>query len=256
MSEGRDGDYSARHGIAWLDAGLRSPCHSPMSYEEEDDAGIAGRSARREFERRSERRRLEASARPRLLALLGPSARQRRRAAEDRKWEIGARGEEMLADSLGRRCPDAILLHDRRLPHGRANIDHIAIAASGVYVIDTKRYNGKIQVQNPLFGTPKLTIAGRDRTKLVDGLLGQVAVVEAAVRSLGADVPVHGCLCFVTPEGLFADVGLPMLRTLRINGCQIFYPRKLARRLNRAGPLSAERALAIRAELSRCLPPA
>jgi hypothetical protein len=227
-----------------------------MSYEEEDDAGVAGRSARREFERRRERRRLEESARPRLLMLLGRSARQRRRAADDRKWEIGARGEEILAESLAQRCPDAMLLHDRRLPHSRSNIDHIAIAASGVYVIDTKRYKGKIQVQNPLFGTPTLRIAGRDRTKLIDGLLGQVAVVEAALQGLGADVPVRGCLCFVTPEGFLADVGLPMLRTLSVNGCQICYPRKLARRLNRAGPLSPERALAIRAELSRCLPPA
>jgi hypothetical protein len=229
-----------------------------MTYEDEDDddAGVAGRSARREFARRSERRRLEASARPRLLALLGPSPRQKRRAAEDRKWETGARGEEILAESLARRCPEAILLHDRRLPHGRANIDHIAVAATGVYVIDTKRYRGKIQVQTPLFGAPKLRIAGRDRTKLIDGLRGQVAVVQAAIDGLAGDVPVHGCLCFVAPEGLLADVGLPLLRTLKIDGCRIYYPRKLARRLNRAGPLSTERALAIRAELSRCLPPA
>jgi hypothetical protein len=228
-----------------------------MSDEHDDHAGVAGRSARREFERRSERRRLEASARPRLLAvLLGPSARQRRRAAEDRQWAIGARGEEMLAASLARRCPEAVLLHDRRLPHGRSNIDHIAIAPSGVYVIDTKRYHGKIQVLNPLFGTPKLRIAGRDRTKLIDGLLRQVGVVEMALEGLGGAIPVHGCLCFVAPEGLLADVGLPLLRTLKINGCRLYYPRKLARRLNRPGPLGAEQAVAIRAELARCLPPA
>ncbi|HEV7584214.1 MAG TPA: nuclease-related domain-containing protein [Solirubrobacteraceae bacterium] len=228
-----------------------------MSYGDEDDAGIAGRSARREFERRSDRRRLEASARPRLLtALLGPSRQHKRRAAEDRKWQIGARGEEILAESLTRRCPEAILLHDRRLPGGRSNIDHIAIAPSGVYVIDTKRHRGKIQVQRPLFGPPKLRIAGRDRTKLIVGLHTQVAVVEAALGALAADVPVHGCLCFVAPEGLLADVGLPLLRTLEIDGCQIYYPRKLARRLNRAGSLSVERALAIRAELSRSLPAA
>jgi hypothetical protein len=227
-----------------------------MSYEDEDDVGVAGRSARREFERRSERRRLEASARPRLLALLGPSRQQKRRAAADRKWEIGARGEEILAESLTRRCPDAILLHDRRLPHGRSNIDHIAITASGVYVIDTKRYRGKIQVQSPLFGAAKLRIAGRDRTRLIDGLCGQVDVVRAALKGRAGDVPVYGCLCFVAPEGLLADVGLPLLRTLEINGCQVYYPRKLARRLNRAGPVRAERALAIRAELARCLPAA
>jgi hypothetical protein len=228
-----------------------------MSDEHGDDGGIAGRSARCEFERRSQRRRLEARARPRLLAvLLGPSARQKRREAEDRHWAVGARGEEMLAASLARRCPEAILLHDRRLPQSRSNIDHIAIAPSGVYVIDTKRYKGRIQVLNPLFGAPKLRIAGRDRTKLVDALRRQVAVVEDALSGLGGGVPVHGCLCFVAPEGLLADVGLPLLRTLKINGCYLYYPRKLARRLNRSGPLSPELALTIRAELARCLPPA
>ena len=133
------------------------------------------------------------------------------------------------------------------------DIDHIAITASGVYVIDTKRYRGKIQVQSPLFGAAKLRIAGRDRTRLIDGLCGQVEVVRAALKGRAGDVPVYGCLCFVAPEGLLADVGLPLLRTLKINGCQVYYPRKLARRLNRAGPVSAERALAIRAELARCL---
>jgi hypothetical protein len=69
-------------------------------------------------------------------------------------------------------------------------------------------------------------------------------------------VPVRGCLCFVTPEGLLADAGLPLLRTLKINGYQLHYPRRLARRLKRPGPLTQERALVIRAELARRLPAA
>ncbi len=55
------------------------------------------------------------------------------------------------------------MLHDRRIPGSRANIDHIAIATSGVWVIDAKRYKGKVQVSRPLFGQPKLTIAGATR---------------------------------------------------------------------------------------------
>jgi Nuclease-related domain len=225
--------------------------------EQQSESGAAGRSAWREYERRRDRRRLETSARSRLLrALLGPSAKEGRRQAEDRHWAIGARGEELLAESLAKRCPKVFLLHDRCLPHGRSNIDHIAIAASGVYVIDSKRYRGKIEVVKPLFASPKLRIAGRDRTKLVDGLTRQVAVIEAALRDFAPDVAVHGCLCFVTPEGLLADVGLPLLRTLKINGCNLYYPRRLARRLNRSGPLTSERALAIRAELAKRLPAA
>jgi hypothetical protein len=47
--------------------------------------------------------------------------------------------------------------------------------------ISIKRYRGKIEVRQPLFGAAKLKIAGRDQTKLVDGLARQVAVVEATL---------------------------------------------------------------------------
>lgn len=36
--------------------------------------------------------------------------------------------------------------HDRRIPPTRANIDHIVIAPTGVYVIDAKNYTGRAQL--------------------------------------------------------------------------------------------------------------
>jgi hypothetical protein len=146
-----------------------------MDERQEIDPGIAGRSAQRESERRRERRQLATQSRPRLLnALLGPSAEQKRLLTEQKRWATGARGEEMLAESLTRRCSATLLLHDRRIPGSRANIDHIAVTASGVFVIDAKRYHGKIEVREPLFGKAKLMVAGRNRTKLVEGLEKQV----------------------------------------------------------------------------------
>ena len=76
------------------------------------------------------------------------------------------RRQELVARTLTRRCPEIPVLHDRRMPDGAGNIDHVAVAASRVYVIDAKRYRGKIEIRRPLFGEPKLTIAGRDRTRL------------------------------------------------------------------------------------------
>jgi hypothetical protein len=148
------------------------------------------------------------------------------------------------------------MLHDRRMPHTRANIDHVAVTASGVYLIDTKRYRGKIRVHKPLFGAPKLKIAGRDQTKLIDGLAKQVAVVQAALADAALDIPVGGCLCFVPPEGMASDSGLPLLRTLEIKGYPLYYPRRLAKRLNASGPLTAEQVERVQAELARRLPPA
>lgn len=59
----------------------------------------------------------------------------------------GAVGEERVAQILQERLGDsAVLLHDRKVPGTRGNIDHIAIAAcSGVWIIDAKRYKGKVE---------------------------------------------------------------------------------------------------------------
>lgn len=82
-----------------------------------------------------------------------------------------------------------LVLHDRRIPGSSANIDHIAVAPSGVWVVDSKRYEGKVAVSKPLFGNAKLTIAGRDKTKLVDGLAKQVGLVAKRLNGDGPLTP-------------------------------------------------------------------
>jgi hypothetical protein len=227
--------------------------------DEDPHLGNAGSSASRKADRlrqARERRKGERSFIGRAWAGVFPSAEDSKRLADERHWRTGAEGEQNLAALLAERCPDVPMLHDRAVPRSRANIDHIAIAPSGVYVIDCKRYKGKIEVATPLCGKRKLKIGGRDRTELMDGLDRQVAHVKAALADLSRDVPVHGCLCFVAPEGFLADVGLPVLRTLKINGYPLYYAKRLAKRLNREGPITADQARRLQTELGRRLPPA
>jgi Nuclease-related domain len=222
--------------------------------------GIAGASARSQSERVRQRREeafATSSGSARLLrALLGPSAPEKRMVREEKAWATGAGGEELLATHLANRCPQVPLLHDRRIPGGRANIDHLAFSAGGIHVIDTKRYRGKVAIDRPLFGEAKLRIAGHDRTKLIAGLERQVLAVKAALAEAGESAPVHGCLCFVVPEGLLADSGLPVIRTLQIKGFPLYYPRRLSKRLNGPGPISPVQAAALRDVLAQRLPPA
>jgi hypothetical protein len=202
----------------------------------------------REHERRKARR--EGAARdghPRIGALL---LALREAPAHERRWARCAAGEQMVADALAKRCRSELVVpHDRAIPGSRANIDHIAIAPSGVWVIDTKRYAGKIKVANSLLGGAKLTIAGRDQTKLIAGLAKQVDIVGRAVEPLLADVPVRGAFCFV--EG-----NLPLLRTLTINGFVLLHRRSLAKRLNADGPLDVDGIVTVAEELARTFPPA
>lgn len=55
-------------------------------------------------------------------------------------WRIGSVGEERLARFFQRELPKSeIALHDRHIPGFRANIDHVLVAPSGVWVIDAKQ---------------------------------------------------------------------------------------------------------------------
>lgn len=209
-----------------------------MEEGQELDLGTPGGSARREYERRRQKR--EAATRERHPHLGGLMLRLQSAPADEAAWDTGAAGEEVLAGHLAKTCPDAIVLHDRRLPRSRANIDHLAVAPSGVFVIDAKRYRGKIEVRKPFFGEPCLFIAGRNKTKLVEGLARQREVIRAALAETMPEIPVHACFCFLNPAGQASGSGLPLLRTHEIDGFPLFYPRKLSKRLNQAGPLTPQ----------------
>jgi hypothetical protein len=114
-------------------------------------------------------------------------------------------------------------------------------------VIDSKRYTGKVAIRRPLFGRAKLTIAGRDQTKLIAGLAKQVARIEARMADIAPEVSVRGALCFV-------DAELPLLGKLTFKGYPLLYPRVLAKRVNAPGPVSPERVRAIVAQLSEFFP--
>ena len=220
----------------------------------EIDPGTPGSSARREHERRRARREAETRKRhPHLGNLL---LRVKSAPTSEAAWETGAAGEEMLATHLAKTCPEVIVLHDRRIPGRRTNIDHLAIAASGVFVIDAKRYKGKIEVRKPFLGNPSLFISGRNRTKLVDGLARQREVVRSTLTATVPEMPVHACFCFLNPADQPGGSGLPLLGTLSINGFPLLYPRKLSKHLNGPGELSTESRREVAELLAHALPPA
>lgn len=211
------------------------------------DRGTAGASAGREHDRRKTGREARIrSAHPRLgSVMLGLSDEPQ----HQRAWDQGRRGEEAVAEALERRTAESptVLLHDRRLPRSRANVDHIAIAPSGLYVIDTKDVTGRVTVHTPLFGRPKLLVQGRDRTTLIDGLDRQVAAITEVL--VGKDVPVRGVLCFTRAD-------LPLLGTTQVRGHLLLRRKALAKRLNADGPLGAAEIEALARRIAAAMPAA
>jgi hypothetical protein len=95
------------------------------------EPGTPGGSARREFERRKDAR--EARIRTKHPKIGGLILTLSGDPQSTRAWDTGAMGEERLGSRLNAVSSDAVLvLHDRRLPGSRANIDHLAVAPSGV----------------------------------------------------------------------------------------------------------------------------
>jgi len=215
----------------------------------EIDRGRPGASVEREYRRR--RRNREARTRrnhPRIGGLL---LALRTAPQHEASFQQGGRGERAVARSLERRTArgQAVILHDRRMPGGYGNIDHLAVAPRGVFVIDAKAVRGKVRIARPLLGKPRLLVRGRSRPKLLAGLDRQVAAVRQALAGSGhADVPVEGVLCFT-------DAELPLLGR-EIAGHRLLYCRGLARKLNRGGPLSADAIETLALALSDAFPAA
>ncbi|MBK8470677.1 MAG: NERD domain-containing protein [Actinomycetales bacterium] len=212
------------------------------------ESGTAGVSARREFERRKGRReeRIRA-AHPKLGGLILAVSDEPQSTTA---WDVGALGEEKLGKELDNLASDTVrLLHDRRIPRTKANIDHIAVTASGIYVVDAKRYYGRphLKVDGGLFRprVERLFVGSRDCTNLVDGVLKQVDVV---LGILGSDVPTRGVLCFI-------DADWPLLGgNFTIQGVQVLWAKKLYPQLQAEGPLTTEAIVEVHQTLAHKLP--
>lgn len=214
------------------------------------EPGAAGASARKEYERRRGRRAEKIEARWRRLA--GVVKFMSDDPQSTKAWAKGSEGEQRLAHNLLRTVGDrAVLLHDRRVPGTRANIDHIVVAASGVWVIDAKNYEGLVE-QRDVGGwfsiDERLFVANRDRTKLVDGLGRQVDAVRAALS--GAEVPVIPVLCFVGADWKV------FRKSFEVRSVRVTSGGNLSKMIAASGPLSSDAVARIGGLLASRLPPA
>jgi Nuclease-related domain len=64
------------------------------------------------------------------------------------RWLRGSAGERATAALLAELPRRGwAVLHDRALPHSRANIDHLVIGSSGVWLVDTKTYRAPLSIR-------------------------------------------------------------------------------------------------------------
>jgi hypothetical protein len=175
--------------------------------------------------------------------------------AHTRVWLLGAKGEEVVGEALDALSDQGVIaLHDRRIPGSKANIDHIAVGPSGVFVIDAKHYAGRRvkkdfagSIFNP--GAPQLFIDKRNRTDLVAETAHGMGAVHAALHGSpdALRVPVLPMLTFVKPANT------SLRSPIDIAGVWVGRPSAMAKVVSRPGDLSPETVEKIATLLSQKL---
>jgi hypothetical protein len=219
----------------------------------ESTGSTAGASAQHQADQRRRARETQLRARHKRLGGLILAVSEEPQSI--RAWSQGAKGERRLGAGLdGLATRGVSVLHDRQRPGTRANIDHVAVAASGIWIIDSKNYKGRIERRDvgSWFSTDlRLFVDGRDRTKLLVGLGKQRAAIDDLLRATSAwPVPVHSVVCFV-------DGDFPLLaKPFALSGHLVTWPKALYRRITTSGTVGPQQQLELIATLERHLPPA
>jgi hypothetical protein len=213
--------------------------------------GVAGSSARREHERRvAVREERIRSKHPRLGGLILAVSDDPQ---TTKAWATGAVGEERLGRRLDAAAgPLVRVLHDRGIPRSRANLDHLVVCPTGVFVVDAKRYKGRPHrvVEGGLFTprTEKLLVGRRDCTRLVDAGLKQADLVRQALADDAVEV--RSVLCFV-------EADWPLLGgDFVIRDVPVTWPRKLMSTITRPGSLVEEQIAVLHGRLATAFPAA
>jgi hypothetical protein len=133
-------------------------------------------------------------------------------------WLTGAEGEERTRKFLRPLEAQGFrVIHDKLIPHSRANIDHIVVGPPGVFIIETKNYAGRIRI-----GDDEVSVAGHRRSQIV----AQAKREAAAVAAVVAPTAVTPLLCVHRAElGWFK---------MEADGVRIVGPREMVKFLRKA----------------------
>jgi Nuclease-related domain len=125
-------------------------------------------------------------------------------------WRLGAKGERRTARILARLRRDGfVAFHDLAVPGSPANVDHLVIGPTGVFVIDSKLYRGTVRVGFD----GRLWYGGRSLDRVLGTLWWEAQQVADAL-AVGPEIRVHPVLCM-------HETRLPWLEELTIDSIPV-----------------------------------
>lgn len=174
----------------------------------------------------------------RLADLLGIETA---RGHQANQWGAGAVGEQRTAARLKPLVREGwTVLHDRALPTGRANVDHLLVSPSGVVIVlDSKKWSGRFPLC--VIGG-RLMHGDRDVSRRLDGLKHEARTVARTLQC-----PVISLVSMEGPAVSPDHEGEWLFDSIRIVPADRLVPvlRSIARRHRAAGVHPGHRAAAL-----------
>ncbi|GAA4102814.1 nuclease-related domain-containing protein [Nonomuraea soli] len=163
-------------------------------------------------------------------------------------WCKGAVGERSTARLLAPlACEGYVILHDRAIAGSSANLDHLVVGPSGVFLIDSKKWARRTRISGH---GARLWIGGRPAETLLRGLAFERSAVQRAIDHGVAEVAVLPVVAVHGPR-------LPGIsRPLQVAGIMLVRAGQV-RRFIQAAPkqLSAAQVAVLARRLDRLFPP-
>lgn len=135
-----------------------------------------------------------------------------------RIWSQGASGEELVAEKLSHLPPSYRVFNDVTLPGYGANLDHVVVGPTGVFVIETKSHKGYISYERGEWLQRKW---GRRGTEYRGRIGNPSRQVEVAARKLARyintelglskPISVTPLLVFTNPEATLQTSESPVM---------------------------------------------
>jgi hypothetical protein len=187
----------------------------------------------------------------------GSSALRDGRARRSASFKKGAVGEYLADRYFHENLPVGTpILNDRRIPGTTSNVDHIVVVPSGVWVIDSKLWQGRIECK-PLKLTSldfHLLVKGKDRTREVEKFYELVIPVAQIVGD--KSVPIEAAFCFINGDWSFTDL-IRQRKGKPDQHLDVWLASRVAlsKMLVKSGPLTSERIAELATLLNEKLEP-
>jgi Nuclease-related domain len=147
------------------------------------------------------------------------------------------------------------ILNDRQVPGGVGNIDHVVVASSGVWVIDTKYWEGGVEYRGAsgvFDANPRLFFNGEDCTYLADEIYAQVIPIAEILND--RSIPIRPALVFINADWK-STLRVVTNKPYRHNDVLIAWPKALISQIQVSGPLDVTQMSAIGSYLGEQLRP-